>query len=115
MKKSGLSILLVLLMLITPIASAFEHCAAMDMSGELSERQNNSIEHQKMSQGVHNNQMDMDCHSSSCTLHICGVYAISSSVPIIHIDTAYYYSIIEYSSPFSTTLSPDLRPPKFIL
>ncbi len=126
MKKQALPILLILMMLITPIASAFEHCAGMDMSGHFSETHSFSVtpladaadntiplDHQKMSKGSQSSQTDMDCHTSgSCTIHICGGYGITSSAPTINIVTTSYYSIFEYASPYDTTLSPDLKPPK---
>ncbi len=126
MKKQGIPILLILIMLITPIASAFDHCAGMDMSSHFSETQSFSValsaddtiplDHQKMPKGSQNSQTDIDCHTSgSCTIHICGGYGITSSAPTIDIVVSSYYSIFEYTSPYSTVLSSDLRPPIFIL
>ncbi len=126
MKRLGLPILLIFMMLITPIASAFEHCAGAGMSDHLSEFQNFSatqpannaiqLDHKKTFKGSQNNQSDMDCHNSdSCTIHICGGFGIISSIPVINIITSHIYSFHEYVSPYNTTLSPDLRPPKFIL
>ncbi len=123
MKKPSLSILLILVMLITPIASVFDHCAGLDMSGHFSEMPSSSdtsladhktpLEHKKMLNGSQNNQLDVDCHSNGrCTLHVCGTDVISSSAPTIHSATAAYYLIFEYASPYSTVLSPALRPPK---
>ena len=114
------------MMLITPIASAFDHCAGMDMSGHLSESQNfsvilsidgaNPLDHKKMLKASQNNQTDMDCHSSSsCTVHVCGGYGITSSAPTVNTVTSSYYSIFEYTSPYNIVLSSDLRPPIFIL
>jgi hypothetical protein len=124
MKERGLPIILILMMLITPIASAFDHCAGMDMS----ESQNFSItpttddtiplDHQKMLKESQNNQaMNMDCHSSSnCTVHICGGgYSITSSAPTVNAVTSFYYSNFEYTPPYNTFLSSELRPPISIL
>lgn len=127
MKKQGLPVLLIFMMMLTPLASAFDQCAAMDMSSHLpgipvfSEslslaKNADSLDHQNMLAGAQYHQPAMDCDAnSSCTLHICGVDAISAFVPTIKIVTSSYYSTVEYISPFSTTVSPDLRPPKFIL
>lgn len=126
MKKQGLPILLIFLMLITPIASAFDHCAGMNMSGHLSEIQSISVtlsaddaiplDHKKMIKGSLSNQTDMDCQTSdNCTVHVCGGYGITSSIPTINTVPSSYYSVFEYSSPYTTDLSPDLRPPIFIL
>ncbi len=126
MTKQGLPVLLILMMLITPIASAFEHCAGMDMSGHLSESHHLSdtlpakdaipLDHKKIVKGSQNNQTDMDCHnSSSCTVHICGGYGIMTSVSAINIVATSSYLIYQYASPYDTLLLPDLRPPKLIL
>jgi len=114
------------MMLITPIDSAFDHCAGMDMSGHLSDSHLSSVTlstddamplgHKKMLTGFQNNQADMDCHTSgSCTVHICGGYGITSSAPTINTVISSTYSIFEYTSPYSTFLSAELRPPIFIL
>ncbi len=125
MTKQGLLILLILMMLITPIASAFNHCAGMDMSGQMLKIQNFSDTlsaddaiplHKKILKGSLNNQTDMDCHTSiSCSVHVCGGYGITSSAPTVNTVTSSYYSIFENTSPYSTVLSSDLRPPIFIL
>ncbi len=126
MTKQGMPIILILMMLITPIASAFDHCVGMGTSGHLSEFQNFSdtqpannaihLDHKKIHKGSQNNQSDIDCHSSdSCTIHICGGFGIISSMPEINIITTPTYSLYEYVSPYETSLSPDLRPPKLIL
>lgn len=129
MKKQGLPNLLILIMLITLIASAFDHCAGMDMSGHFSETHSFSVtpsadaaentiplDHQKMSKGSQSSQTDMDCHTSgSCTIHICGGYGITSSAPTINIVSSSYYSGFVYTPPYSTVLSSELRPPISIL
>ena len=126
MKKQGLPILLIFLMLITPIDSAFDHCAGMNMSAHLSEIQSISVtlsaddaiplDHKKMIKGLLSNSANMDCQTSdNCTVHVCGGYGITSSIPTINTVPSSYYSVFEYSSPYTTDLSPDLRPPIFIL
>ncbi|BCG63416.1 MAG: hypothetical protein methR_P1126 [Methyloprofundus sp.] len=121
MKKQSQSILLILMMLITPIASAFEHCAGMDMSHDsVSQKMSmdavSSLEHQKMLNGSQHNQMNIDCHSSgSCALHVCGAYAVSTSVPTLNLVTMSNYSIFEDTSLYSAVLTSDLRPPITIL
>jgi hypothetical protein len=126
MKKQGLPIILILMMLIMPIASAFEHCAGMDMSGHLSESQSfsmaesvddvNHSDHQKMLKESQKIQTDMDCHNSgNCTVHICGGYGITTSMPTIITVISSYQSSFGYTSPYSTVLSQELRPPISIL
>ena len=123
MKKQSLPILLILMMLITPIASALDHCAGMDMSGHFSASQSSAVmssSHDAMPLGHDNmltaspyTQLNGDCHSGgSCTIHLCGGDGITSSVPGINIVASFYYSPFEYISPYDTALSPDLRPPK---
>ena len=126
MRKQDISILLLFLMLITPIASAFEHCAGMDMSKHSSVSQKNSVlssdggtvqlEHKKMLNKSQNNQTDMDCHNSNaCTFHICGTHSITSTAPIINVASSFYYLGFEYTSHTTTFLSSVLRPPISIL
>ncbi len=122
MKKQGLPIILILMMLITPIASAFEHCAGMDMSESQSFSMPYSVDdttpldHKKMLKESQNKQTDMDCHScGNCTVHICGGYGITSSPPTINTVTSSYYSSFEYALPYSSVLSTELRPPISIL
>jgi hypothetical protein len=125
MKKQSLTILLILMMLITPIASAFEHCAGMDMSHDSASQKMSivqsidavsSLEHQKMLNSSQAKQMDMDCHSSgSCTLHVCGAYTISSSMPTLNLVTISNFSILDDTSLYSAVLTSELRPPIQIL
>ena len=121
MTKQDLSILLVLMMLITPIASAFDHCSGMNMSGSESQSltvsmfadEANSSVRSKMLMG---HQTKMDCDSRcSCMLHVCGSYGITSLASTINFMASSGYSIVEYPSQYSIVLAPDLRPPKLIL
>lgn len=125
MKKQSLSILLILMMLITPIASAFEHCAGMDMSHDSVNQKMSivqsmdvvsSLEHQIMLNSSQAKQMNMDCHSSgSCTLHLCGAYAVSTSAPTLNLATTSNFSIFEDTSLYSAVLTSEIRPPIAIL
>jgi hypothetical protein len=121
--KQGLSFFLILIILIAPIASALEICSSMDMSVHLSDSQNLTtiispaenirfLDHKKMLKDQHDNQIELDCHASNnCTLHACGGYGITSTPLTVHTVISSYYSNYEYSSPYNTTLSTDLRPP----
>jgi len=120
MKPQGFSILLILMMLITPIASAFEHCANMDMSDRLSASpsvalsspDNSVLNHQQMFKG----QKEIDCQNSSgCTTHACSSFGILSTALNFNIALSFYYSNTEYPSLYSTEILPALRPPKSIL
>ena len=114
------------MMLISPIASAFDHCSDMDMSGYLSENQSLSVimiasdtellSHNKTPKELIYNQAGMSCHiSSKCTFHACSGYVITTSVQTITTVISLHYSGFEYRSPYSIVLSPDLRPPILIL
>jgi len=120
MKKQITPILLILMMLVTPIASAFDHCSGMDMSNHLLENQNfsmstmekDSLMGEKIVKENPNNKVDMDCHSNnSCTFHACGGYGIISSSSTINENTSWYYSDFEYISPYSNISPSLLRPP----
>ncbi len=113
-------------MVITPVASAFDHCSGMNMSGHLSESlrlivadivDNTSTSiHEVPNQGLNQNQSKMHCHiSGSCTFHICGVYGITSSVPSNDFIALHSFSSFESRSPNSTAFSPEIRPPIQIL
>jgi hypothetical protein len=117
MKSQSLPILLILMMLITPIASAFDHCVEMGMSGDLSPVSLSADDTMLLNMlGSSNYQADMDCHSSdSCTFHFCADLGVIATVPRINTLTSSYYSIFEYLSPYSTVLSSELRPPIVIL
>ena len=94
------------MMLVTPIASAFDHCSGIDVMGHLSETQ------KEMLNADNTNPVDMDCQASnSCTFHGCGGYGITSSVSTVDTVISLYYSHFEYFSPYDTDLSADLKPP----
>ena len=114
------------MILIAPIASALENCSAMDISAHLSDNQSltatmsaeniSLLDHTKMLKNQSDNQMVIDCHASNnCTLHACGGYGIPSSALTVNPVISSYYSNYEYSSPYSTSLSADLRPPILFL
>jgi len=120
MIKQITPILLILMMLVTPIASAFDHCSGMDMSNHLLENQHfsmssmekSSLTGKKIVKENSSNKVEMDCHSNtSCTFHACGGYGIISSSLTINTNTSWYYSDFEYISPHSNIFTSLLRPP----
>ncbi len=123
MKKHRLPFLLILMMLISPIASAFDHCASMDMSGDFSISLNmvmsstddsSLLYHQEKVNEQQNNHTDLNCQiNGNCLSSACGAY--SSSAPPVIINIAFYHSNFESNPQYSTTLSADLRPPIDIL
>ena len=120
MKKQRTPILLILMLLVTPIVSAFDHCSGMDMSSHLLENQSFSMSNMDESyltdkeivKDFQSKKVDMDCHSNnSCTLHACGGYGIVSSSPTINAYSSLYYSDVEYITPHSNIPPSFLRPP----
>ena len=122
MTRQPFSVLLILIMVVTPIASAFGHCSGMAMRGHIPESKNltvavlidrvASLKHQNIDQERHNDQVDMDCHAlSNCAFHVCGDYSIIASAATVDTATSICYSGSEHFLPYSTDLSPDLRPP----
>ncbi len=116
------SILLILMMLITPITSAFDHCVGMDMSVHLSNSQNTTVQftshdtsvnhHEKRLKNISESDYHNDTH---CTVHLCGAYDIPSSPMVTRIISSSDYINIEYGSPYGIVLLPNLRPPRQIL
>ena len=126
MKRQRFSVFLILMMVITPIASAFEHCSGMSMRGHLSESQSlivagiidntSTSKHQEAGQGLYQNQAEMHCDSSgNCTFHVCGGCGIAASTLFSDFFASYSYSSSESILPYSTTFSPEIRPPILIL
>ena len=116
-------ILLILMMLVTPIASAFNHCSGMDLMGHISESQSltitvsvkdaDGLNHKGMLNVENTNQVELDCQTgNSCTFHSCGIISSVSTVDTV---IPLYYSYFEYLSPYNTDQSPDLKPPIMIL
>jgi len=120
MKKQITPILLIIMMLVTPIVSAFDHCSGMDMSNHLLENQSfsmstmhkSSLTGKEIVKGNTDNTFDSDCHSNnSCTFHACGGYGIISSSSTINTNSSLYYLDFEYISLYSNISFSLLRPP----
>jgi hypothetical protein len=125
MTKQVLTFLLIFTMVIAPIASAFEHCAGMDMSEFSSDSQSWTVvmsaddlapsNHENMLNGRLDSQGDVACHASSCIFHVCGGCAIISAAATIHLAGSADYSNSEYISSYNTVLPLDIKPPISIL
>lgn len=122
MTRQPFSVLLIFIMVVMPITSAFGHCSGMTMRGHVPESRNLtvavlmdrvvSLNHRNIDQEKHNDQADMDCHAlGSCAFHVCGDYSITASASTLDTVATLCYSDSEYFLPYSTDLSPDLRPP----
>ncbi len=128
MIKRRISISLILLMLITPIVSAFEHCAGMTMSDHLPENLNlvthfvsiapiHNSKHQKSSEVTHQKNSVQHCQSSvNCNFHFCSSgFGIPASLSNTRLISSYIFSPFESLSLYKTPLSPEIRPPISIL
>lgn len=128
MIKRRISISLILLMLITPIVSAFEHCVGMTMSDHLPENLNlvtNFVsnaaiitsKHQKPSEVTHQENAVQHCQSSgNCNFHFCSNgFGIPTSLSNNSLLTSYIFSPFESSSLYRTPISPEIRPPIIVL
>ena len=121
MLRKRFSILIILMMVITPVASAFSHCSGMDMLGDLSESQRMTVtvvvdnatplNHKDLVEGQ--NQADMQCHTSNnCAFHVCGGFGMTSSTSSFNaIAASYSYLTSLYSPLYSTALSAEIKPP----
>ena len=115
-----------LMMMITPVASAFGHCSDISLHGQLSENQGlivagivdnaSTSKHQEAGLGLYQNQAEMHCQAGgSCTFHVCGGCAIVASTFFNDFVASYSYPSFESILPYSTTFSPEIRPPILIL
>jgi hypothetical protein len=113
-------------MVITPIASAFDHCSGMDMHGRLSESQiqlvadiddiAGTVKNTEPGQGQDQNQVEMHCHGSvNCTFHVCGSCGIAASTSFSDFIAFYNYPITSPLLPYNTFFAPAIRPPILIL
>jgi len=127
MTNQRFSILLIFMMVITPVASAFSHCPGMAMPSDLSESNISSVagladdaatsNHHDSKQENYHNQGDKQCHASgSCTFHVCGSCAITlSSTSTNAFIASFNHQKFEPASLESTPFLPEIRPPISIL
>ncbi len=120
MSRQRISILLILMMAIAPVASAFSQCAGMMLSVQhVTDKLVSSATdiHSQTDQNLPEHEFsDMHCHvSGSCSFHACGGDGIVASIVSMEAAEASDYSSFEYQSFDNTILTPDLRPPILIL
>lgn len=122
MKKQNFVILIIFVMVISPIVSAFDHCAGMMMSDKMTNSQvtffdsDQGYSHTSLDQEQPNNQMDIDCKAcNGCIIHICHGFGIFPSSPMLNTKTVFSYSNSEYHIPESLAPFPHTRPPITIL
>jgi hypothetical protein len=125
MTKQHLSILLVLMMVITPVASAFNHCSGIGMRGDMTESQRMTMVPvlvDKTTTSIHmdmlkkQNHADGQCHTSNnCAFHVCGGFGMSSPIASVNAFVSNYsYFTSDYSPLYSTALSAEIKPPILI-
>lgn len=120
MIKKYFSILLMLMMVVTPVSAAFNHCSSMVMMGDLPEEKSlidahhddgGTLNHQMMAQ---KGQTDMASHiSDSCSGHSC-VCGILSPAPDSYLSIPSAFLDFKPSLPFSAVISPKIKPPSQI-
>ena len=126
MKRQRFSVILIFIMVITPVASAFGQCSGISLRGHLPESQglivagivdnSSTSKHQEAGPELYQNQAKMQCHTGgSCTFHICGGCGMAASTLFSNFIASYSYSSFESTLPYSTTFSPEIRPPILIL
>jgi len=122
MIKQRISFVLVLIMLIVQATTAFSHCPSMAMQHHLGDSQSHTaslsivhIPHSKHKA----KQAIMTCHMllSNCTLHACAHEDcdLATATSNHTVALAYHFAHFQSISLDSTTLSPEIRPPKLTL
>jgi hypothetical protein len=124
MIKKRFSILLILLMVITPVTSAFGYYSGMasQLSAEPSFEQAIAVTDMANDTGDAATQNSDPCHqhnkvktvchaSSSCSFHVCGDGGITAAFLFVQVYGSYRYGLLEKSTSSSFSFSPDIRPP----
>ena len=122
MTRYRLSVSLILMMLITPITSAFGHCPVMvkPLAGQLIL---NTIDNQTTPFAYHSDHSSTQDQTSNitdrtnehCHNHNCSSITVSSLISIAHLDTTYLFLNFPSISPDSTLFAPGIRPPSWFL
>ena len=124
MIKKRFLILLMLMMVITPVTSAFGYYSGMasQLSAEPSFEQGIAVTDmandtgdaatQNSDQCHQHNKVKTACHaSSSCSFHVCGDGGITAAFLFLLAYSSYRYRHLEKSTSSSLSFSPDIRPP----
>ncbi len=121
MNKKYLTVLLILIMMVTPIAKAVDHCKDMEVSAEFSGHQEMLIDAADVFSHLsedqqHDKQMDIDCNiCDSCLIHACHSFGITPSSPILITKSEFSFANAICNIPDSITPFPQIRPPISIL
>jgi hypothetical protein len=120
MIKKRLSILLILMMVITPVTSAFGYYSGM--ANQLSVEQGITVADIANNTGDAATQNSDQCHqhnkvktacqaNSSCSFHLCGDGGITAAFLFVQAYSSYRYGHLEKSIFSSLSFSPGIRPP----
>ncbi len=121
MNKQYLTFLLILIMIITPIAKAVDHCEDMNVPAEISGHQEMLLDSADIFSHLsedqqHNKQMDIDCNiCDGCLIHACHSFGITPSSPILISKSEFSFANSISTIPDSITPFPQIRPPISIL
>ena len=123
--KQSVTILIILLMVTVPVASAFSHCAGMHMHGDLTASQSLTVTLpvDKVLHSYHKdkeqikNKVDKQCQvREDCTFHLYGGFSIALSSSTFNVIIApKNYSTFLHLPLYSTSLSTAIKPPIMIL
>jgi hypothetical protein len=124
MIKKRFSILLILMMVITPVTSAFGYYSGMasQLFVEPSFAQSIAVADithntgdaatQNSDQCHQHNKVKTICHTnSSCSFHVCGDGGITAAFLFLQAYSSYRYGHTKKSTFGSLSFSPDIRPP----
>jgi hypothetical protein len=124
MLRQRFLLLVLLMMVITPVSSAFGYYSSMvsSLSAEPSFEQDivvtdsvdgtsNAAQHNS-DHCLHQDKFKIACHASgSCTFHICGDGGITAIFLFTQAYSSYCYEHLEKSTSRSLSFSPEIRPP----
>ena len=120
MLTKHVSILLILMMVITPFSAVLSDCSGMAMTALSSEQSSQMVmsqddmpmrDHQLMAQGVNNQGADdMGGMNSDCSAHSCAC-ALLISAARFDLPNRIDFLNFKPSFPFSTAVSPEIKPP----
>lgn len=117
MRNLRLSLMLILMMVITPVMAAFGHYA--EFAGQLSAStvvaadQMDGMDLSTMDHGDH--CQTHKAHQASCTSHVCVGCGITSSYRFFPVHYANSYQRSEKFTLISLAVSPDIKPPITVL
>jgi len=121
MTSQRFSFLLILIMVITPVTSAFGYYSGM-AKNQLSIEQGIAVADMANDTGDAATQNSDQCHqhnkvktacraSSSCSFHVCGDGGITAAFLFLQVYGSYRYGHTKKSTSSSLSFSPDIRPP----